>query len=71
MDAMEAVRKDYPQASEETLLDEMGFDSLELLDFLRNLENECSVTFPYERISEFHTVGDVAKEIGKLQCAHC
>ena len=44
---------------ESTLADDLGADSLDVVDLVMSIEDTFGVEFPDEEIENFHTVGDV------------
>ena len=48
------------------IVDDLGADSLDLVELLSRLEDEYGVTIPDEDVETLATVGDVAAEIEKL-----
>lgn len=46
-------------------LDKLGLDSLSVIEFMFNLEDELKIKLPDERV-ELKTVGDVAKVVDKI-----
>jgi acyl carrier protein len=46
-------------------LENLGLDSLSVIEFMFNLEDELKIKLPDERV-ELKTVGDVAKVIDKV-----
>ena len=44
---------------ETNIADDLGADSLDVVDMLMSLEDEFDVEIPDEEIENFHTVGDV------------
>lgn len=49
-----------------SFIDDLGADSLDLLQLMTALEDEFSVTIPDEEFEAINTVGDVLDEISKL-----
>lgn len=47
------------KCTEETSLEELGVDSLELLNLLQAIEQHAGIAFPDERIGGLVTVGDI------------
>lgn len=48
---------------ESTLADDLGADSLDLVDLVMSLEDEFDTEFPEEDMEQIKTVGDVVKYI--------
>ena len=49
--------------AETTLADDLGADSLDIVDLVMSLEEEFDMEFPDEDIERFKTVADVVKYI--------
>lgn len=76
MDMLEAVKEilakqlrvDIDSISDDTdIVDDLGADSLDVVEMLMTIEQEYGVVVPDEAIMTFKTVGDVAKYIEKNQ----
>ena len=52
--------------AEAKIVDDLGADSLDVVELLSRLEDEYGITIPDEDVEELVTVGDVVKEIEKL-----
>ena len=48
------------------IVDELGADSLDLVELLSQLEDEYGITIPDDEVENLVTVADVAGEIEKL-----
>jgi acyl carrier protein len=48
------------------IVDDLGADSLDVVELLSQLEDEYNVTIPDEEVETLVTVADVAKELEKL-----
>ena len=48
------------------IVDDLGADSLDVVELLSRLEDEYGITIPDEDVEDLVTVGDVVKEIEKL-----
>jgi acyl carrier protein len=60
MTILEAVRKELGQHVDvDHTLDELGLDSLELIDLVRSVETDCNITIPDEEIGQLETIGDL------------
>ena len=57
------VEKVTPDAK---IVDDLGADSLDVVELLSQLEDEYGVTIPDEEVEALVTVADVATEIEKL-----
>ncbi len=49
----------------EAQLDSLGLDSLAVLEFMFNLEDELKIKLPEERV-EIKTIGDVASAVDRI-----
>ena len=49
------------------IVDDLGADSLDVVELLSRLEDEYGITIPDEDVESLVTVGDVVKEIEKLK----
>jgi acyl carrier protein len=76
MDMLEAVKEilakqlrvDVDSISNDTdIVDDLGADSLDVVEMLMTIEQEYGVVVPDEAILTFKTVGDVAKYIENNQ----
>jgi len=76
MDMLEAVKEilakqlrvDIDSISNDTdIVDDLGADSLDVVEMLMTIEQEYGVVVPDEAILTFKTVGDVAKYIENNQ----
>ena len=48
------------------IVDDLGADSLDLVELLSQLEDEYGITIPDEEVESLVTVADVAAELDKL-----
>ena len=48
------------------IVEDLGADSLDVVELLSRLEDEYGITIPDEDVEELLTVGDVVNEIEKL-----
>ena len=53
-------------AADAKIVDDLGADSLDVVELLSRLEDEYGITIPDEDVEDLVTVGDVVKEIEKL-----
>ncbi|MBQ8418908.1 MAG: acyl carrier protein [Clostridia bacterium] len=62
------LRVDIDSISDDTdIVDDLGADSLDVVEMLMTIEQEYGVVVPDEAIMTFKTVGDVAKYIENNQ----
>ena len=47
------------------IAEELGADSLDLVDLLMSIEDEFGVEIPDEEVENLHTIGDVVENISK------
>ena len=52
--------------AEAKIVDDLGADSLDVVEMLSQLEDEFGVVIPDEEVEKLVTVGDVAAELEKL-----
>ncbi|MBQ9511275.1 MAG: acyl carrier protein [Clostridia bacterium] len=58
------LRIDENDIDEDTLLrEDLGVDSLDVVEMLMAIEDECGVMVPDDEIANLKTVGDVAKYV--------
>jgi acyl carrier protein len=58
------IEKVTPDAK---IVDDLGADSLDVVELLSQLEDEYGITIPDEEVEGLVTVADVAAEVEKLQ----
>ena len=58
------IEKVTPDAK---IVDDLGADSLDVVELLSQLEDEYGITIPDEEVENLITVADVAAEVEKLQ----
>jgi acyl carrier protein len=46
-----------------SVIEDTGLDSVSVMDFVMELEDEFDITIPLDRIAEVRTVGDLAKAV--------
>lgn len=54
------------KVTEESSFEDLGADSIDLLDFITSVEEEFDIEIPDESTDNLKTVGDVVKYIEKL-----
>ncbi len=52
--------------AESKIVEDLGADSLDVVELLSRLEDEYGITIPDEDVEQLLTVGDVVNEIEKL-----
>ena len=50
---------------ESKILADLGADSLDILQLLMTIEDECGITIPDEALADFVTVGDIVTYLEK------
>ena len=58
------IEKVTPDAK---IVDDLGADSLDVVELLSQLEDEYGITIPDDEVENLITVADVAAEVEKLQ----
>ncbi len=48
------------------IIEDLGADSLDIVEMLMTLEDETGKTIPDDKVSEIHTVGDLVDVLGTL-----
>lgn len=65
--AVTEMQLDFSEATEETLLESLGMDSLDRLELVSILEDALSVRIPDETLKAIQTVGQLAACLIQLQ----
>ena len=63
-----AMGQNFQVSLESDLRKDLQADSVELMEFIINLEDEYQMEIPDKAIDEFNTVGDVVDYIEKTNC---
>ncbi len=64
----EALNKPVSEiAPDAKIIDDLGADSLDVVELLSRLEDEFGIVIPDEDVESLVTVSDVAEELAKLQ----
>lgn len=61
-----ATPRDWDNVNADTPVEELGFDSLTMLDLLYDIQHEFSIQIEPEILAEISTVGDAADKIRQL-----
>ena len=61
---------DFQVSLELDLKKDLQADSVELMEFIINLEDEYQIEIPDKAIDEFNTIGDIVDYIDKRIAAH-
>lgn len=67
MTVLEIVRSAAVDADQGDRLDDIGLDSLELLDLQLSIESEFSIKIPDQDFAQLQTVGDLISITDKLR----
>ena len=62
--------ENFQVSLESDLRKDLQADSVELMEFIINLEDEYQIEIPDKAIDEFNTIGDVVDYIDKRIAAH-
>ena len=64
----EALNKPVSEITPDAkIIDDLGADSLDVVELLSRLEDEFGIVIPDEDVESLVTVSDVAEELAKLQ----
>ena len=59
-------RRPIEPAPESELMADLGFDSLQILEFVGELEDHFNIAVPLNSLTHIRTVGQIAAEVRKL-----
>jgi acyl carrier protein len=62
-------RRPIEPAPESELMADLGFDSLQILEFVGELEDHFNIAVPLNSLTHIRTVGQIAAEVRKLASA--
>ncbi len=65
--AMEIAEKDFPSISEQTVISELGIDSLGMLEIVGSMERQLKIQIPDESLAGIQTVKDLIELVEKRQ----
>lgn len=65
--ATEVVEREFPKISENTVISELGIDSLGMLEIVGSMERQLKVTLPDETLAGIQTVKDLIELVEKRQ----
>ncbi len=65
--ASEVVEREFPKISENTVISELGIDSLGMLEIVGSMERQLKVTLPDETLAGIQTVKDLIELVEKRQ----
>jgi acyl carrier protein len=58
-------KRDFPNVTAESVITELGIDSLSMMQIVGEMETELGVMIPDEDLVELVTVGDLCKKVGQ------
>jgi acyl carrier protein len=58
-------KRDFPNVTNESVITELGIDSLSMMQIVGEMETELGVMIPDEDLVELVTVGDLCKKVGQ------
>ena len=56
-------KRDFPQVNSESVITELGIDSLSMMQIVGEMETELGIMIPDEDLVEIITVGDLCKKV--------
>ena len=65
--ASEITEREFPSIKEETVISELGIDSLGMLEIVGSMERELKVQLPDEALAGIQTVKDLIELVAKKQ----
>ncbi|HSQ63993.1 MAG TPA: acyl carrier protein [Polyangiaceae bacterium] len=65
--AAEIAEKDFPSISEQTVISELGIDSLGMLEIVGSMERQLKIQIPDESLAGIQTVKDLIELVEKRQ----
>ena len=67
--ATEIVEREFPQISEQTVISELGIDSLGMLEIVGSMERQLKIQLPDESLAGIQTVRDLIELVEKRTAA--
>jgi acyl carrier protein len=58
-------KRDFPNITTESVITELGIDSLSMMQIVGEMETELGIMIPDEDLVELVTVGDLCKKVGE------
>lgn len=58
-------KRDFPSVTPESVITELGIDSLSMMQIVGEMETELGIMIPDEDLVELITVGDLCKKVGE------
>ena len=59
-----------PISGSTVITDDLGLDSLALMNFVMEIEDKLDVSVPLDRLSNFRTIDDLARCLVELKTGH-
>ena len=63
----ELVGRPVPVSDDSDIVNDLGLDSLAVMNFVMALEDEYDISMPLDRMAEVQTVGDLVRTIEDLR----
>jgi len=57
-------KREFPHVTRESVITELGIDSLSMMQIVGEMETELGIMIPDEDLVELITVGDLCKKVG-------
>lgn len=58
-------RREFPHVTSESVITELGIDSLSMMQIVGEMETELGIMIPDEDLVELITVGDLCRKVGE------
>ena len=58
-------KREFPHVTPESVISELGIDSLSMMQIVGEMETELGIMIPDEDLVELVTVGDLCKKVGE------
>ncbi|MEJ2130395.1 MAG: acyl carrier protein [Gammaproteobacteria bacterium] len=62
----EAAEVDQEIGEETDLVEELGLESIDVMELIEHLEDEFDISFPLNDLANIRTLADLARELEKL-----
>lgn len=56
-------KREFPQVTKDSVITELGIDSLSMMQIVGEMETELGIMIPDEDLVELQTVGDLCKKV--------
>lgn len=63
--AKKVDKRDFPHVTRESVITELGIDSLSMMQIVGEMETELEIMIPDEDLVEIVTVGDLVDRVGQ------